>query len=127
MIHLLINISLMAGEPQQGVQVSQAQSNAVRVYVHELVKLHLVRSYREWSRFRASHPGRYQREAKRIVDQIQGEIVSTCACGDRESVLRELREFAAAFPESPVTAAVQDRIKELERDSSDLRFHCISG
>jgi hypothetical protein len=88
---------------------------------------HLVRSYREWSRFRTSHPLRYQREVKRIIDQIQEQIVSTCACGDRDSVLRELREFAAAFPKSPVHKAVKDRIKELEEGSSDVRFQCISG
>ena len=88
---------------------------------------HLVRSYREWSRFRTSHPLRYQREVKRIIDQIQEQIVSTCACGDRDSVLRELREFAAAFPKSPVHQAVKDRIKELEEGSSDVRFQCISG
>ena len=216
MIHLFIMLSLAAGAPQQGVQLSESQSKAVRAYAHELVKLrsrsqgaedlsagdfaklehtlsgiilnrgevilaepdphffselsseyggfvdrsffelfsktypdgvwpvyltqqtdysgctefgegHLVRSYREWSRFRTSHPLRYQREVKRIIDQIQEQIVSTCACGDRDSVLRELREFAAAFPKSPVHKAVKDRIKELEEGSSDVRFQCISG
>jgi hypothetical protein len=93
----------------------------------EFGKGHLVRSYREWSRFKASHPRRYQREVQRLIDEIQDEVLSTCACGDRDSVLRELREFAAAFPRSPVNKAVQDRIRDLEQGSSEIRFDCSSG
>jgi hypothetical protein len=88
---------------------------------------HLTESYHTWVSFRRTHPNNYRTVVKRIIKEIEGALLSTCACGDRESVIRELREFTIMFPTSPVRPVLIDRLRELEAGNSPVRFHCSSG
>jgi hypothetical protein len=87
----------------------------------------LTGSYGTWTAFRRSHPHAYRTGVKRFLDEIEEDVLSTCACGDRESVIRELRDFVAMFPRSRVTTAVTSRLHELEAGTSPVRFHCSPG
>lgn len=87
----------------------------------------LTETYRKWLAFRQSHPNAYREGVKRFLDEVEEQVLSTCACGDRDGVIRELRDFVETFPESPVTAAVTSRLHELEAGTSRVRFHCQSG
>lgn len=88
---------------------------------------HFVGTYAAWTEFRRVHPDRYRAEVDRRIGDIEETVMSTCACGDRDSVLRELEQFAARFPNSPVHDAMVKRIEALKAGTSHFRLHCISG
>ena len=88
----------------------------------------LVQRYAGWRTFGSKHPDAYARTvAERMSDVERTVAQSTCACGSKEDVLRELHQFAAKFPMSPVANKVRKRIRELRRSESKMRFHCLSG
>jgi hypothetical protein len=88
---------------------------------------HMIEAYRQWTDFRTTHPTHYRAEVDRQIERVEESLMSTCACGDRESVLRELRGFVRAFPRSKLRPAVVKRIRELEQGTSEVRFDCSSG
>jgi len=52
---------------------------------------------------------------------------STCACGDRESTIRELTSFLEAFPEDAPAPLVRKRLSEIKSGKTTIRFKCTSG
>lgn len=88
----------------------------------------LVDSYRSWRRFRSQFPRAYVRFVTERLADIEDQVArSTCACGDADSVSRELSAFAAAFPESAVAAAAASRARAARESRSTIRFNCLSG
>jgi hypothetical protein len=88
----------------------------------------LVDSYRSWRHFRSEFPRTYARFVTRALADIEEQVAqSTCACGDPDSVSRELAEFAAAFPESAGAAAAASRARAIREHRSTIRFNCLSG
>ena len=85
----------------------------------------LVRLFGKWRTFRTSHPEAYILDATRIFEEIERELIEgTCACGEKQSVLRELRAFLGTHPEHPIVPRVRERIRELEEGNSPFRFSC---
>lgn len=88
----------------------------------------LVDTYKIWSAFQRRFPGRYaatvRAETDRVIEALSG---STCACGDRPSIERELQLFARTFPSSPTRSKIDERLQALRLGRSDIRLHCISG
>ena len=74
----------------------------------------LVERYAGWLAFRAAHPHAYEKAVAERLADIEMQVDAR-ACGDDDSVLRELREFAAKFPRSPAAPRVRARIKALAR------------
>jgi hypothetical protein len=88
----------------------------------------LVDSYRSWRHFRSEFPGAYARFVTQALADIEDQVAqSTCACGDADSVARELAAFVGAFPESAVAAAAASRARAVREHRSTIRFNCVSG
>ena len=88
----------------------------------------LVDSYRSWLHFRSEFPRAYGGFVTRALADIEEQVArSTCACGDADSVSRELAAFAAAFPESAVATAAASRARAVREHRSTIRFNCLSG
>lgn len=88
----------------------------------------LTDTYSIWHDFRRRFPRSYRSFVKNIFQVIEDEVVkSTCACGDKASVVKELSAFAKRFPDSRAAAAAAKRAQEVRESRSGFRFHCISG
>lgn len=87
----------------------------------------LVARYDAWLAYR-HQTTHYASTVNRELHNIEQEVTtSTCACGSRESVLRELQRFATRFPDSPVSKTVASRSMQIRSGRSPIRFSCISG
>lgn len=88
----------------------------------------LVRRYAGWLAYRSSYPQAYLNQVTEQLTAIEAEVTEgTCACGSRDEVLRELRQFADRFPASPVIMNLLKRIREIQESASPIRFNCVSG
>ena len=88
----------------------------------------LVEAYRTWSEFRGKYPSRYLAHAKAESDKVLEELTtSTCACGNADGIVRELEQFQARFPKSPVRSKIDARLKALRAHRSNIRANCVSG
>jgi hypothetical protein len=88
----------------------------------------LVTSYRIWSDFRRQQPRAYRAAAEQELGRVVHELaLSTCACGDRPAVERELQQFLDAFPGASAAPSVASRLRELKEGRSNIRLHCVSG
>lgn len=83
------------------------------------------RLYAGWSAYAAKHPQDYRASVQQQLRDFE-ELVSlgTCACGDRASVVRELRGFVERFPGNPAVPAASQRAKELEAHEESLPLGC---
>lgn len=88
----------------------------------------LVDLLKKWRTFAGKYPRRYSSESTQAISDMDGEFSQgTCACGEKGPVLKEYRAYVESFPAAPSIARVQERIKEMERGPTDMRFNCISG
>lgn len=85
----------------------------------------LNRLHRDWAGFHTRFPTDYAAEATQMVRDFE-EIfeLGTCACGDRDSVIRELREFTRSQPHNPATPAATRRWQELDSRQERLPHNC---
>ena len=89
----------------------------------------LLETYLAWSAMQRDFPDRHvsavAEERRRVVDEITR---STCACSGRTSVVAELARIAAGLtPPDPILEAVEGRLRALDGERPEFRFHCISG
>lgn len=88
----------------------------------------IVARYRGWQDFAGRFPDAYKTRLSELTADLESELTeTTCACGDADSVLRELRDFQRAFPDSRIAPLVQKRIDAIEQHSSNMRFNCGVG
>lgn len=88
----------------------------------------LVDAYRAWSSLQRRFPNRYRARSSEELASIGTELTeSTCACGDRGSVEREMRQFVRVFPKAAIAAAVRERLRGLAGGRSNIRLRCLSG
>jgi hypothetical protein len=88
----------------------------------------LTTTYGIWREFRRKYPDNYPSSVAEILKDVEGNVAgSLCACGDEESVIRELSEFAKRFPDLPVAAAAARRAREVREHRSEFKFHCHAG
>ncbi|HEY6873171.1 MAG TPA: hypothetical protein VI298_10645 [Geobacteraceae bacterium] len=74
------------------------------------------------------YPSVYKRDIDEAIEQIRDELtVSNCACGDMDSVIKELELFIATFPADGLTPVVRQRLSDVKSRKSTMRFNCISG
>jgi hypothetical protein len=70
----------------------------------------------------------YRREVEKTLGDIARQLTgSTCACGDLESVVQELRTFLATSPRAAPAAAVRARLASIERGERVMRTECVGG
>lgn len=88
----------------------------------------LVDAYARWDTYRKKYPARYAEEVTNFIVEIEDYLASgTCACADKQSVVRELKAFIRAFPGAGIAPRIKERINEIRRGKSDVREHCQSG
>lgn len=88
----------------------------------------LITAYNVWNSFVSAHPDRYADWVRDEMDQLAEELTgSTCACEDRESVLRELRLFLRRFPGSALAPRVRARLQEVQAGTAGMRYQCVAG
>ena len=89
----------------------------------------LLRTYRAWSAMARDFPDRYARLVAREREAVVEKITSSsCACGNAESVARELARIAASLtPTDPILAAVNARSAAVAEGRSGIRFGCVPG
>ncbi len=81
--------------------------------------------YRDWWAYWAAHPSHYADFTMQVLRDLEEVVeLGTCACGDADSVRKELVEFTEAFPHSPATQAALQRFAELSREDIDQFVHC---
>lgn len=84
----------------------------------------LNRLYGDWQRYARTYPEAYRTSVQQMLKDFE-EVFSlgTCACGDRDSVVRELRQFSREQSGSPAAAAGQ-RWRELKAGEEKLPVRC---
>jgi len=88
----------------------------------------LTKLYGEWSHYRTMHGNRYKPVVAAELGRIQDELLrGTCACGDQDSVVNELRYFLRRHPGSPIARDVRARLEGLLHGKTNIRFNCASG
>jgi len=88
----------------------------------------LVGTYQMWNSYQQKHPNRYSEEVQRIVmDLTQKPTEGTCACGQDQEAVQEFQEFVRAFPNSAVSKRLRERIDQIKKGTSGIRWKCISG
>ena len=87
----------------------------------------LTRLYGKILQFRKTYPKAYipdiEKESTAILDEF---ISNNCACGNRNSVIREFESFLKAFPKDKKARQIRNRLSTIKK-SKDFRFHCQSG
>ncbi|MEP6903212.1 MAG: hypothetical protein ABJA66_15795 [Actinomycetota bacterium] len=77
--------------------------------------------------FKKNYPKAYTSDIAEEINKILEEFpVSRCACGNRESVLKEYRLFIKKFPKDKNTPQIKKRLTIIEK-KKDFRFNCQSG
>lgn len=77
--------------------------------------------YADWRGFVARYPQAYTGFARQTVRDLEEAVaLGVCACGDEDSVTRELQDFVRRFPDTAVADQVHGRLVEL-REQPDLR------
>lgn len=83
--------------------------------------------YAKALQFKRNYPQSYASEINEEIDGIFSRFSDiVCACGDRNSVLKEFRLFIKTFPKDKNTRAVKKNLTTLVK-SKDARFYCKTG
>ncbi len=77
--------------------------------------------------FKRDYPKAYVKNVNEEIDNILEKFTGgTCACGDRNGVLKEFRLFTKTFPKDKNTPTIKKRLAKIEKEK-DFRFNCHSG
>ena len=72
--------------------------------------------------FKKTYPKAYIKDVNEEIDKILEEFIEgTCACGNRNSVLKEFRLFIKTFPNDKNTPRIKKRLTKLAKDK-DFRL-----
>jgi hypothetical protein len=72
--------------------------------------------------------GYYRREVEKTLADIARHLtVATCACGDVQSVVKELRTFLETSPDAAPAAAVRARLASIEHGEHIMGTECVGG
>jgi hypothetical protein len=86
----------------------------------------LVADYDRWQGFPTS--GRFARRAHETLGDVASALLEgECACGDRSSVVKELRLFLERHPRGFMSDRVRARLRDVESGKAKIREHCTPG
>lgn len=85
----------------------------------------LLEIHDDWLRYARRYPGEYATTtAQNIADFEEMFSLGTCACGGRDSVIRELKGYIKRYPKGSAAPAARKRWKELYKHEEDLPPGC---
>jgi hypothetical protein len=88
---------------------------------------HLVATFAIWNEFASSHPWRYGSWSAEELRKTEEQLTSgSCACGGRESVIRELRSFVHRFPSASVAPRLRARLRAVDSGTSGIHYNCVA-
>lgn len=82
-------------------------------------------AYGYWKELAKKHPGAYvemRGEEQEALRQVFAE--NTCACGEKQGVLKELESFARRFQGDPLLKEVHVRIQQVRADKAGMHYRC---
>ena len=90
--------------------------------------LRVTGEYVRWADFLKRHPGRYRDHATKELDAAFDVLTeSTCACGERDTVERELEDFLRRVQQPAPRATVEARLQAVRAGRSGMRARCVGG
>jgi len=98
-------------------------SESVQDCVHFGTDL-IVNQHGVWRDFRARHAKDYVSFAADEDQNVIGQLMGTCACGDSASVESELDHFLQRFPTDPIAPQVRARLASVRSGASEVTFNC---
>ena len=88
----------------------------------------LLAAYKGWFTYSRKHNPAYRPHVIEEIQHLEREITtSTCMCEDAETVKRSMSGIARDFPMGKITPRVRQRIQEIDRGTSDIRFECSTA
>ena len=83
--------------------------------------------YGGWMTFRTMYPDDYASEAQGEIDSLETELLTgICSCDNAGKTAEGLQAFIVAFPDSPITPKIRNRIVQIRSGKSSFRFNCHS-
>jgi hypothetical protein len=90
--------------------------------------LALVEGYGRWTAFRDSFPDGYAEQVTDFIGAIETILTAgDCACGEKDSVLKELNAFLRAYPKAAAADRVRHRIEAVESGRAHVKYGCYPG
>lgn len=72
--------------------------------------------------------GYYAREITKIVKEVSFELTAgTCACRDRQSVIKEFEMFLDFNSGSELSGAIKNRLEKVREKRDSIRYYCSAG
>ncbi len=69
-----------------------------------------------------------KKEVQKIIRNLEYDLTEgTCACGGVEEVVQEFQAFVRVFPHSILAKRLRERIDQIKKGKSDIRWMCING
>ncbi len=88
----------------------------------------MVDLYKGWMTFRTMYPDAYASEAQGEIDSLETELLTgICSCDNSGKTAEGLQAFIVAFPDSPITPKIRNRIAQIRSGKSSFRFNCHAG
>jgi hypothetical protein len=91
-------------------------------------------AYVGWNSLHRQYPHAYSSRTKAELEQLSHELLSTCACGDKGSVITELEYFLQSAPNDEIAEKIKERLEKLRKDEPEthhgklfpMRYNCMS-
>lgn len=135
-----IEIAKRAGD-QPSLEFFQGYSktipNAWPIYIEQQTdysgcirygSISLADTYARWRDYGNKFPTHYVAEVANFIRSVEDELAEgTCACGNKESVVKEFQAVIQAYPQAKIALRLRKRINQIQQGESDIREYCHSG
>lgn len=89
---------------------------------------HLAKLYQKGKALLPKMTGYYADETAEMLKEISVQLTAaTCACEDRQSVVKELQLFLELNKNSDIAGAVRSRLEDVQKQGSTMRYQCVGG
>ena len=89
---------------------------------------YLANLYKKGNALLPKMTGYYAKETTKILKAVSYQLTTgTCACGDQQSVIKELKLFLQLNPKSEITKIVEKRLEDVKQQPSPMQYQCIGG
>lgn len=89
---------------------------------------YLANLYKKGNTLLPKMTGYYAKETAKILKAVSYQLTSgSCACGDQQSVIKELKLFLELNPKSEITKMVENRLEDVQKQRSAMQYECVGG
>jgi len=82
----------------------------------------LTQAYMDWTSFQRRFPNAYKEGAQHQLKAVLEEMNSTCACGDKTSVISELEYFLQKNPNGDEAEIIKTRLNSIRNDEPEIMY-----